>query len=81
MIPFMLNLPQNWSNNNYYKLLLLITQLYFDGDPYISIDFAASITSGSFDATHRIIPLTTNAAGDFEGTWDIVIIKYIIWKW
>ncbi len=51
----------------------LITQLYFAGDPYISIDFAASITNGSFDATHRIIPLTTNAAGDFEGTWDIVI--------
>ncbi len=51
----------------------LITQLYFDGDPYISIDFAASITSGQFDATHRIIPLTTNANGEFEGTWDIVI--------
>jgi protocatechuate 3,4-dioxygenase beta subunit len=51
----------------------LITQLYFAGDPYISIDFAASINSGSFDATHRIIPLTTNAAGNFEGTWDIVI--------
>jgi protocatechuate 3,4-dioxygenase beta subunit len=51
----------------------LITQLYFDGDPYIPTDIAASITSGTFDATNRIIPLTTNANGDLEGTWDIVI--------
>ena len=51
----------------------LITQLYFEGDPYISTDAAASITSGSFDATNRIIPLTLNSNGDFEGTWDIVI--------
>ena len=51
----------------------LITQLYFQGDPYIPIDAAASITSGSFDATHRIIPLVSNSNGDLEGTWDIVI--------
>jgi hypothetical protein len=51
----------------------LITQLYFAGDPYIATDAAASITSGIFDASNRIIPLTTNAAGDLEGTWDIVI--------
>jgi hypothetical protein len=51
----------------------LITQLYFAGDPYIATDAAASITSGTFDATTRIIPLTTNADGDLEGTWDIVI--------
>ena len=51
----------------------LITQLYFQGDPYIATDAAASITSGSFDATHRIIPLVSNANGDLEGTWDIVI--------
>jgi protocatechuate 3,4-dioxygenase beta subunit len=51
----------------------LITQLYFDGDPYIPTDAAASLTSGVFDATHRIIPLNTNAAGELEGTWDIVI--------
>lgn len=51
----------------------LITQLYFAGDPYISSDFAASISSGSFDATHRIIPLTTNTSGVMEGTWDIVV--------
>ena len=52
---------------------MLITQLYFQGDPYISTDAAASITSGSFDATHRIIPLDLNSNGDLEGTWDIVI--------
>ncbi|CAI8302886.1 MAG: Chlorocatechol 1,2-dioxygenase [Owenweeksia sp. TMED14] len=51
----------------------LITQLYFQGDPYIPTDAAASITSGSFDATHRIIPLVLNSNGELEGTWDIVI--------
>ena len=51
----------------------LITQLYFAGDPHIASDAAASITSGTFDATNRIIPLTTNANGDLEGTWDIII--------
>ena len=51
----------------------LITQLYFQGDPYIAADAAASITSGSFDATNRIIPLISNSNGDLEGTWDIVI--------
>jgi len=51
----------------------LITQLYFAGDPYIATDAAASITSGTFDASNRIIQLTTNANGDLEGTWDIVI--------
>ncbi|MDA7728627.1 T9SS type A sorting domain-containing protein [Flavobacteriales bacterium] len=51
----------------------LITQLYFQGDPYISTDAAASINSGVFDASNRIIPLASNSNGDLEGTWDIVI--------
>ena len=51
----------------------LITQLYFQGDPYIPTDAAASITSGSFDATYRIIPLVSNSNGELEGTWDIII--------
>ena len=51
----------------------LITQLYFQGDPYIPSDAAASITSGSYDATNRIIPLISNSNGDLEGTWDIII--------
>ena len=51
----------------------LITQLYFEGDPYIPTDAAASITSGTFNATNRIIPLVTNSNGDLEGTWDIII--------
>ena len=51
----------------------LTTQLYFEGDPHIATDVAASITSGTFDATSRIIPLTQNNQGDLEGTWDIVI--------
>lgn len=51
----------------------LTTQLYFEGDQYIPIDAAASITSGQFDATHRIIPITLNTDGKYEGTWDIVV--------
>ena len=53
--------------------LTLITQLYFQGDAYIPTDAAASITSGSFDATNRIIPLVANSNGELEGTWDIII--------
>jgi len=52
---------------------MLITQLYFAGDTSIPGDAAASITSGTFDATHRIIPITMNAQGKYEGTWDIAI--------
>ena len=51
----------------------LITQLYFQGDTSIPTDAAASITSGTYDATHRIIPITLNAQGKYEGTWDIAI--------
>ena len=51
----------------------LTTQLYFEGDEYIPTDAAASITSGVYDATHRIIPLTLNNDGKYEGTWDIVV--------
>ena len=38
----------------------LITQLYFENDPYIENDAAASIESGTFNASHRIIPLIEN---------------------
>jgi protocatechuate 3,4-dioxygenase beta subunit len=50
----------------------IITQLYFQGDTDIPGDAAASITSGIYDATHRIIPITLNM-GTYEGTWDIAI--------
>lgn len=51
----------------------LTTQLYFEGDDSISGDAAASIQSGTYDATNRIIALTENAVGVLEGTFDIVI--------
>lgn len=51
----------------------LTTQLYFEGDTDIPADAAASITSGEFDAQHRIIPLVKSASGILEGTWDIVV--------
>ncbi len=51
----------------------IITQLYFQGDTDIPGDAAASITSGTYNATHRIIPITLNAQGKYEGTWDIAV--------
>lgn len=51
----------------------LTTQLYFQGDPEIPADAAASITSGQYNATARIIPITLNQQGKYEGTWDIVV--------
>lgn len=51
----------------------LTTQLYFEGDDSIPGDAAASITSGNFDATNRIIALTENTDGILEGTFDIII--------
>ncbi|HNS13187.1 MAG TPA: T9SS type A sorting domain-containing protein [Bacteroidia bacterium] len=50
----------------------IITQLYFQGDSDIPGDAAASIMSGTYDATNRIIPITLNQ-GKYEGTWDIAI--------
>lgn len=51
----------------------LTTQLYFEGDTSIPGDAAASITSGQYDATNRIISLTENEEGILEGTFDIVV--------
>lgn len=51
----------------------LTTQLYFEGDEDIPGDAAASITSGNFDASNRIIKLEENSAGVLEGVFDIVI--------
>lgn len=51
----------------------LITQLYFEGDDSIPADASASITTGDYNATDRIIPLIENADGVLEGTFDIVI--------
>lgn len=51
----------------------LTTQLYFEGDDSIPEDASASITTGDFNALDRIIPLTENADGSLEGTFDIII--------
>jgi len=51
----------------------LTTQLYFEGDEDIPSDAAASIQSGDFNASERIIPLQKNADDQLEGTWDINI--------
>lgn len=51
----------------------LTTQLYFEGDTSIPGDAAASITTGTYNATSRIIPITLNNEGKYEGTWDIVV--------
>lgn len=47
----------------------LITQLYFEGDPYIAADPWAS----QADAALRIIPLNTLGGGEQEGVFDIVL--------
>lgn len=52
---------------------VLTTQLYFQGDSDIAGDAAASISSGTFDATSRIIAVTTNSLGQKEAIWDVVI--------
>ncbi|MEY2924894.1 MAG: hypothetical protein RLZZ337_1442 [Bacteroidota bacterium] len=51
----------------------LTTQLYFSGDTSIAEDSAASITSGTYDASHRIVELKEDGFGVLEGVWDIVI--------
>jgi len=51
----------------------LTTQLYFEGDTSIEGDAAASITTGQYNATDRIIALTEDAEGTMNGTFDIVI--------
>ncbi|MFK7758194.1 MAG: T9SS type A sorting domain-containing protein [Flavobacteriales bacterium] len=51
----------------------LTTQLYFFGDEDIPADAAASVTSGVYNASGRIINLFENENGDLEGIWDIVV--------
>jgi protocatechuate 3,4-dioxygenase beta subunit len=51
----------------------LITQLYFTGDTDIPGDAAASISTGTYDASNRIIPISLNGNGKYEGTWDVVV--------
>jgi len=51
----------------------LVTQLYFDGDPYIAADPWASHP----DAELRIIPLTTIDDDALEGQFDIVLDGHV----
>lgn len=51
----------------------LITQLYFEGDPYIAADPWASAD----DAALRIIPLTTIGTEQLEGVFDIVLDGHV----
>ena len=47
----------------------LTTQIYFTGDEDIPGDPAASVTSGVYDATNRILETTTNTDGKLELNW------------
>lgn len=51
----------------------LTTQLYFEGDPDLASDAATKISSGRFDASDRIIPLSKKLDGRLEGVFDIVV--------
>jgi len=50
-----------------------VTQLYFYGDTSISTDASASITSGEFNASNRIIHLSDDGTGKKIGYWEIII--------
>lgn len=52
---------------------VLTTQLYFEGDTSISTDRSASIDTGEYNATNRIIPLALNSQNKLEGQFDIII--------
>ncbi len=51
----------------------LITQLYFEGDPFIPADPWASQS----DAVMRIIPLNDIGGGELEGVFDIVLDGHV----
>ncbi len=51
----------------------LTTQLYFAGDEDIPGDAAASVNSGVYNATERIITLFDDGNEGLEGVWDIVL--------
>jgi len=51
----------------------LTTQLYFSGDEDIPEDAAASLTSGIYSASGRIIQLVEDKNGNLSGYWDIVL--------
>ncbi len=51
----------------------LTTQLYFEGDTDIPADAAASVTSGVYNASGRIISLIEEGDGTLNGVWDIVV--------
>jgi len=51
----------------------LTTQLYFFGDEDIPGDPAASLVSGEFNASNRIINLFDDGNGGLEGIFDIVL--------
>lgn len=56
----------------------LTTQLYFDGDEDIPTDAAASVTTGTYNAQSRIIPLFDDGNGGLEGVFDIVVDAEIV---
>lgn len=78
-------LPGKYLNGNKYRpshihfkitppgFSTITTQLYFEGDTSIAEDAAASIATGQYDASHRIIALSDGINGIKEGTWDIVV--------
>jgi protocatechuate 3,4-dioxygenase beta subunit len=62
-LPYAITTPRNGVTDR------LVTQLYFEGDPYIKGDYAADHPS----AATRIIPLSTTAPTLWQGEWNIGI--------
>ncbi len=51
----------------------LTTQIYFEGDPDIPADAAASINKGDYDASERIVALLPLSDGSLKGKFDIYL--------
>jgi protocatechuate 3,4-dioxygenase beta subunit len=62
-LPYPITTPRNGATDR------LVTQLYFEGDPYIKGDYAADHPS----AANRIIPMSTAVPSLWQGVWNIGI--------
>lgn len=62
-LPYAITTPLNGVTDQ------LVTQLYFEGDPYIQGDYAADHPS----AANRIIPMSKAVPALWQGTWNIGI--------
>jgi hypothetical protein len=68
-IHIILTLPYSITTPTLGETYQLVTQLYFEGDPYIAGDYAADHPS----ADNRIIPLAKTVPALWQGAWNVGI--------